>query len=265
MERGRKKWSIYNENVVGYVFIFPWLAGFLCFTLVPFIMSFILSFTNFNILSPDTKFVGLDNYVKLFTQDKLFLKSLFVTFKFAFISVPLRLIFALFVAMILNRKSRAVPVYRVVYYLPSIIGGSVAVSVMWRNLFTKSGVLNSILQAMGINCKINWLGNTDTAIYVLILLYVLQFGSSMLIFLSGLKQISTSYYEAAEVDGANRIQTFFYITIPNLKTILLFTLVTSLIGGLQMFDIPKLFLMGGPDNATLTTSCLLYTSDAADE
>ena len=106
MERGRKKWSIYNENVVGYVFIFPWLAGFLCFTLVPFIMSFILSFTNFNILSPDTKFVGLDNYVKLFTQDKLFLKSLFVTFKFAFISVPLRLIFALFVAMILNRNKR---------------------------------------------------------------------------------------------------------------------------------------------------------------
>ncbi len=125
----------------------------MCFTLVPFLMSFVLSFTNFNILSPDTKFIGLDNYVKLFTQDKLFIKSLKVTFKFAFISVPLRLIFALFVAMILNRKSRAVPVYRVVYYLPSIIGGSVAVSVMWRNLFTKAGVINSLLQAVGIDCR----------------------------------------------------------------------------------------------------------------
>lgn len=258
MERGRKKWSIYNENVVGYVFIFPWLAGFLCFTLVPFIMSFILSFTNFNILSPDTKFVGLDNYVKLFTQDKLFLKSLFVTFKFAFISVPLRLIFALFVAMILNRKSRAIPVYRVVYYLPSIIGGSVAVSVMWRNLFTKSGVLNSILQAMGINCKINWLGNTDTAIYVLILLYVWQFGSSMLIFLSGLKQISTSYYEAAEVDGAGKIRMFFSITLPLLSPIILFNLIMQIINGFMVFTQAQIITGGGPVNETLVYILYLY-------
>ena len=258
MERGRKKWSIYNENVVGYVFIFPWLAGFLCFTLVPFIMSFILSFTNFNILYPDTKFVGLDNYVKLFTQDKLFLKSLFVTFKFAFISVPLRLIFALFVAMILNRKSRAVPVYRVVYYLPSIIGGSVAVSVMWRNLFTKSGVLNSILQAMGINCKINWLGNTDTAIYVLILLYVWQFGSSMLIFLSGLKQISTSYYEAAEVDGAGKIRMFFSITLPLLSPIILFNLIMQIINGFMVFTQAQIITGGGPVNETLVYILYLY-------
>ena len=192
----------------------PWLVGFLCFTLVPFLMSFVLSFTNFNILSPDTKFVGFDNYVKLFTQDKLFIKSLKVTFKFAFISVPLRLIFALLVAMILNRKSRAVPVYRVVYYLPSIIGGSVAVSVMWRNLFTKAGVINSLLQAVGIDCRLNWLSNTKTALFTLILLYVWQFGSSMLIFLSGLKQIPVSYYEAAEVDGAGKVRQFFSITLP---------------------------------------------------
>ena len=196
MEHAKKKFSIYNQNVVGYVFIMPWLVGFLCFTLVPFLMSFVLSFTNFNILSPDTKFIGLDNYVKLFTQDKLFIKSLKVTFKFAFISVPLRLIFALFVAMILNRKSRAVPVYRVVYYLPSIIGGSVAVSVMWRNLFTKAGVINSLLQAVGIDCRLNWLSNTKTALFTLILLYVWQFGSSMLIFLSGLIVGDRNLFEA---------------------------------------------------------------------
>ena len=95
---------LYSKNTIGYFFIMPWLVGFLAFTLVPFVMSFVLSFTNFNILSSETKFIGLDNYVKLFTQDKLFIKSLQVTFKFAFISVPLRLIFALFVAMILNRK-----------------------------------------------------------------------------------------------------------------------------------------------------------------
>ena len=168
------------------------------------------------------------------------------------------MIFALFVAMILNRKSRAVPVYRVVYYLPSIIGGSVAVSVMWRNLFTKSGVLNSILQAMGINCKINWLGNTDTAIYVLILLYVWQFGSSMLIFLSGLKQISTSYYEAAEVDGAGKIRMFFSITLPLLSPIILFNLIMQIINGFMVFTQAQIITGGGPVNETLVYILYLY-------
>ena len=258
MEHTKKKFSIYNQNVVGYVFIMPWLVGFLCFTLVPFLMSFVLSFTNFNILSPDTKFVGFDNYVKLFTQDKLFIKSLKVTFKFAFISVPLRLIFALLVAMILNRKSRAVPVYRVVYYLPSIIGGSVAVSVMWRNLFTKAGVINSLLQAVGIDCRLNWLSNTKTALFTLILLYVWQFGSSMLIFLSGLKQIPVSYYEAAEVDGAGKVRQFFSITLPLLSPIILFNLVMQIINGFMVFPQAQIITDGGPVNETLVYILYLY-------
>lgn len=258
MKNTRKKISIYNQNVVGFVFIMPWLVGFLCFTLVPFVMSLILSFTNFNILSQDTRFIGLDNYIKLFTEDKLFLKSLKVTFKFAFISIPLRLIFALFVALILNRKSRAVPVYRVVYYLPSIIGGSVAVSVMWRNLFTKAGVINSLLQAAGIDCQINWLANTKTALLTLVLLYVWQFGSSMLIFLSGLKQIPVSYYEAAEVDGAGKIKQFFSITLPLLSPIILFNLVMQIINGFMVFTQAQIITNGGPVNETLVYILYLY-------
>ena len=237
MEHTKKKFSIYNQNVVGYVFIMPWLVGFLCFTLVPFLMSFVLSFTNFNILSPDTKFIGLDNYVKLFTQDKLFIKSLKVTFKFAFISVP---------------------VYRVVYYLPSIIGGSVAVSVMWRNLFTKAGVINSLLQAVGIDCRLNWLSNTKTALFTLILLYVWQFGSSMLIFLSGLKQIPVSYYEAAEVDGAGKVRQFFSITLPLLSPIILFNLVMQIINGFMVFTQAQIITNGGPVNETLVYILYLY-------
>ncbi|MBS6643405.1 MAG: sugar ABC transporter permease [Clostridiaceae bacterium] len=249
---------LYSSNTTGYFFIMPWLIGFLAFTLVPFVMSFVLSFTDFNILSPDTEFVGMDNYIKLFTQDKLFLKSLQVTFKFAFISVPLRLIFALFVAMILNRKSRMVGIYRVVYYLPSIIGGSVAVSVMWRNLFTKAGVVNSILQAAGFPCSINWLSNRSTALYTLVLLYVWQFGSSMLIFLSGLKQIPVTYYEAADMDGAGRIKQFFFITLPLLSPVILFNLVMQIINGFMVFTQAQIITDGGPVNETLVYVLYLY-------
>lgn len=258
MKHTRKRISIYNQNVVGYAFILPWLAGFLCFTLVPFIMSFVLSFTDFNILSKSTRFVGFDNYIKLFTEDKLFLKSLQVTFKFAFLSIPLRLTFALIVALILNRKSKAVPIYRVVYYLPSIIGGSVAVSVMWRSLFTKAGVVNSLLQAVGIDCQLNWLSNTKTALLTLVLLYVWQFGSSMLIFLSGLKQIPLSYYEAAEVDGAGKVRQFFSITLPLLSPIILFNLIMQIINGFMVFTQAQIITNGGPVNETLVYILYLY-------
>lgn len=249
---------LYSKNTIGYFFIMPWLVGFLAFTLVPFVMSFVLSFTNFNILSSETKFIGLDNYVKLFTQDKLFIKSLQVTFKFAFISVPLRLIFALFVAMILNRKSRAVGLYRVIYYLPSIIGGSVAVSVMWRNLFTKTGVVNSLLQAVGLNCNINWLSNRSTALYTLILLYVWQFGSSMLIFLAALKQIPTSLYEAARVDGANGWQQFWKITLKLLTPNIHFNLIIQMINGFLAFTQCLIITQGKPMNSTLFYTVYMY-------
>lgn len=249
---------LYSSNTVGYFFIMPWLVGFLAFTLIPFVMSFVLSFTDFNILSSNTKFVGMENYIKLFTQDKLFLKSLQVTFKFAFISVPLRLIFALFVAMILNRESRMVGIYRVIYYLPSIIGGSVAVSVMWRNLFTKAGVVNSILQAAGLNCSVNWLSNRSTALYTLVLLYVWQFGSSMLIFLSGLKQIPVTYYEAADMDGAGRVKEFFFITLPLLSPVILFNLVMQIINGFMVFTQAQIITDGGPVNETLVYVLYLY-------
>lgn len=236
----------------------PWLAGFLAFTLIPFVMSFVLSFTDYNILSQNTRFIGLDNYIKLFTQDRLFWKAMEVTFKFALISVPLRLVFALFVAMILNRRSKAVGIYRVVYYLPSIIGGSVAVSVMWRNLFAREGVVNGILQLIGINSQVSWLTNRKTALFTLILLYVWQFGSSMLIFLSGLKQISTDYYEAAEMDGAGKVRQFFSITLPLLSPIILFNLVMQIINGFMVFTQAQIITDGGPVNETLVYVLYLY-------
>lgn len=164
------------------------------------------SFCDYNILSP-AKFSGLANYKKMITDDTFWL-SLKVTFYFAFVSVPLKLIFALFVAMLLLKNSKLSGFYRAAYYLPSVIGGSVAVAVLWKRMFAMDGVINRLLQAVGIPCEKSWLGDTKTAIWVLIFLVVWQFGSSMLIFLSALKQIPASLYEAADIDGAGKTDRF---------------------------------------------------------
>jgi len=247
-----------KDAVSGYVFILPWLLGFLLFTLIPFISSFYFSFTKYDLFS-SPKFIGLDNYVKMFTNDELFVKSLKVTFLYAFVSVPLRLIFALFVAVLLNRKSKMSGIYRTLFYLPSIIGGSVAVAVMWRMLFLKDGVINAILGSLGLVNDISWLTNTKTAIWTLILLAVWQFGSSMLIFLAGLKQIPEHYYEAARVDGANRAVQFFKITLPMLTPVIFFNLINQLINGFIAFTQSMIITKGGdPLNTTLFYAVYLY-------
>ena len=157
-----------RDNLVGYLFIGPWLFCFLAFTLIPLLTSVVLSLMEYNMLSAPI-FVGFRNFVDLFTEDQLFGKSLGVTFEFVFLAIPLRLAFALLVALILNRESKAVPIYRVVYYLPSILGGSVAVAVMWRYCFNRDGVFNTALRALGIACDISWISNTNTAIWSLVL------------------------------------------------------------------------------------------------
>ncbi len=260
--RRRKPGKGKYDNLVGYLFVGPWLVCFLAFTAIPFLASFVLSFTEYNMLSSPT-FIGLANYVKLFTQDKLFLTSLGVTFRFVFLSIPLRLVFALLVAMILNRDSKAVPFYRVVYYLPSILGGSVAVSVMWKYCFSKTGVFNTFLQSLGIPCDISWISNKDTALWSIVLLFIWQFGSPMLIFLSGLKQIPTSYYEAAVVDGAGPVKKFFKITLPLLSPIIFFNLVMQMIGGFMVFSQAMIITDGGPMNKTLVYALYLYRQSFA--
>ncbi len=251
-----------KNTLLGYLFIGPWLICFLAFTALPFAASFFLSFTEYNMLSAP-KFIGFSNYIRLFTQDNLFMTSLGVTFKFVFISIPLRLLFALMVAMILNRDSKAVPIYRVIYYLPSILGGSVAVSVMWKYCFSKTGVFNSFLNMLGIPCNISWISNKDTALWSIILLFIWQFGSPMLIFLSGLKQIPRSYYEAAVVDGAGPVKKFFRITLPLLSPIIFFNLVMQMIGGFMVFSQAMIITDGGPMNKTLVYALYLYRQSFA--
>ncbi len=246
-----------KEAVAGYVFIMPFIIGFLCFTIIPVVVSFYLSFTDYGLFS-EPKWVGLDNYIKMFTSDQKYIKSISVTFFYAFISVPLKLLMALIVALILVKESKLSGVYRAVYYLPSILGGSVAVSVMWKQLFSTDGVINSFLQRLGFDIDISWIGNVKTAIWVLILLTVWQFGSSMLIFIAGLKQIPTSLYEAAKVDGANSVKCFFNITLPLLTPTIFFNLVMQTINGFMAFTQSYIITGGKPLNSTLFYAFYLY-------
>lgn len=240
------------------IFTMPFTIGFLLFMIVPMGISLYYSFCSYDILSPPV-FTGLQNFKTMFA-DETFYKSIKVTFFFAFVSVPLRLLFALIVAMLLLKSTKLTGFYRAAYYLPSIIGGSVAVAILWKRMFATDGVINKLLQAVGINCTMSWLGNTKTAIWVLIILAVWQFGSSMLIFLSSLKQIPQSLYEAANVDGANGISKFFRITLPLLTPTIFFNLVMQMINGFLAFTQSYIITQGKPMNSTLFTRCICTSS-----
>jgi multiple sugar transport system permease protein len=233
-----------------------------------------LSFTDYDFTQPDsTQWIGLGNYQKMFGSvfgydefttstgevmrvDPYYMKSLSVTFTYVFVSVPLKLVFALAVAMLMNQKLRGVPFYRAVYYIPTLLGGSIAIAVLWRKLFEKDGLVNGVLAGLGFSDLPGWITNPNYALGTLILLTVWQFGSSMIIFLAGLKQIPEEYYDAARVDGANRVQEFFAITIPLLSPVILFNLVMQMIGAFQAFT--QAYIIGGGRGGVLN-STLFYT------
>lgn len=250
------KQQLSKESVAGVLFTLPFTIGFLLFMLVPTGISLYYSFCDYDILSPPV-FTGLKNFISMF-QDETFFKTLKVTFFFAFVSVPLKLLFALIVAMLLLENSKMSGFYRAAYYLPSIIGGSVAVSILWKRMFAMDGVVNKLLGMAGIQTSFSWLGDTRTAIWVLILLVVWQFGSSMLIFLSSLKQVPQSLYEAAEVDGASAPAKFFKITLPLLTPTIFFNLVMQMINGFLAFTQCYIITQGKPMNSTLLYTVYMY-------
>ncbi|MGO4184519.1 carbohydrate ABC transporter permease, partial [Paenibacillus sp. TAF43_2] len=226
--------------------------------LVPAVASLYFSVTDYDLLSTPS-FIGLENYQTMFFDDSKFWASLKVTFLYVFIGVPLRLAFALFIAMILNTASKAIGLYRTVYYLPSIIGGSVAVSIMWRNLYGDEGVINIFLNALGLD-SVRWFAEPAAALWMLITLSVWQFGSSMLIFLAGLKNIPPELYEASNVDGAGPVVRFFKITLPMLSPIILFNTIMQTIGAFMTF-VPAYIISkgeGGPLDGTLLYSLYLF-------
>jgi multiple sugar transport system permease protein len=194
----------------------------------------------------------------MFFGDPKFWKVFGVTMYYVLFSVPLRLIMALAVAMLLVKSTKLSGFYRAVYYLPSIIGSSVAVAILWKRMFASDGVINALMKIIGLPSDIAWLGRTDTAIWTLIILAIWQFGSSMLIFLSGLKQISVSLYEAATVDGANGFQRFFKITLPMLTPTIFFNLINQLINGFMAFTQSYIITQGKPRDTTLFYTVYMY-------
>ncbi len=246
-----------NKQFEGLLFITPWIIGFLLFQFYPFISSLVYSFTNYNILGKP-KIIGFANYIRLFTIDPDFKKSVGVTLLYAFISVPGKLIFALIVALILNMKLRGVHAFRTIFYLPSILGGSVAISALWKLMFMKEGIINDLLEKINIPA-IDWLGSPHVALLTISLLQIWQFGSSMVLFLAALKQIPTELYESASIEGASAIKKFFYITFPMITPIVFFNLIMQTINALQNFTSAFVITNGGPLKSTYLIGLKLYT------
>jgi multiple sugar transport system permease protein len=246
-----------SENLAGYLFISPWLIGFFVFTLIPILASLYLAFTTYDTMSPPV-WSGMDNFVRMATKDPRYWASVKATLYYVMTAIPLRLIFALAVAMLLNSDRKGVGIYRAMFYAPSIVGGSVAVAVMWRQVFGQEGLVNFVLALVGVPPTI-WLGNPATAIWTLIILAAWQFGSPMLIFLAGLRQIPSPLYEAASIDGAGSASKFFKITLPMLSPVIFFNLVLQMINGFMAFTQALIVTNGGrPLDTTLLYALYIY-------
>ncbi len=250
----------YNDNTVGYLFALPFIIGFLGLTLYPMGLSLYYSFCNYKIAATP-EWIGFTNYINLM-KDQTFGNSLLVTIQYVLIGVPLKLVFALFVAMLLTKPTRVQGFYRAVYYIPSLIGGSVAVALVWKQLFGSRGPIVNVIKSLGAT-GFNFFGNPSWAFLPLVLCNAWQFGSSMLIFASGLKQIPKDYYEAAEIDGAGTVKRFFSITLPCLSPIILFNLIMQLISGFMTFTQAQIITQGGPNYATNYIALNIFTEGFA--
>lgn len=256
--RRRRGLSKLEQGYMGFILILPWLIGFCIFKLYPFVSSLVYSFTDYDLFKGVQNVVGFQNYIDAFTKPKN-VKALQVTFTYAFMTVPLKLIFALFIAYILNFKIKGVGLFRTAYYVPSILGGSVAIAVLWKALFKNDGVINTILAMLGFE-SINFLADKNWALFIVCLLRVWQFGSAMVLFLAALKGVPEDLYEAASIDGATKGRQFLSITIPLISPVIFYNLVTQLVQAFQEFNGPYIITNGGPRNATTLISVIVYNT-----
>jgi multiple sugar transport system permease protein len=247
-----------DTRLAGYRFLLPWLTGFFGLTLGPTLGSLYLSFTDFNLLQ-SPRWIGVANYARMFVADPRFWNAVRVTLVYVVLSVPAKLAFALGVALLLDKGIRGLTVYRALFYLPSLLGASVAIAVLWRQIFSADGIVNTVLAFFGFIGP-SWISNPATAIYTLVLLSVWQFGSPMIIFLAGLRQIPQDLYEAASMDGASKWRQFRRITLPLLAPVIFFNLVLQTIDAFKAFT--SAFIIsggtGGPIDSTLFYTLYLY-------
>jgi len=245
-----------RETLTGYGFLIPWLIGFVGLTVGPMIYSLYLSFTRYDIFS-DPTWIGLDNYIRLFTDDPNFIQSSQITLIYVLVGTPITLAAALGVAMLLNFRDKGSGFFRSAFYAPSLIGASVSVAIVWRAMFSNDGPVDSSLSFFGIDLG-GWVGNPDLAVPMMILLAVWMFGATMVIFLAGLKQIPKELYEAAEMDGAGAFHRFRAVTLPMLSPVIFFNLLLGLIGAFQVFASAYIISNGSGGPAGMTNYITLY-------
>ncbi|MCI2417866.1 sugar ABC transporter permease [Saccharopolyspora sp. K220] len=247
-----------RDTAAAWAFLSPWVLGLVLITLGPMAYSLYLSFTRFDLFNPP-EWIGLGNYADLLGADPRFWQSVRVTLHYVAVSVPLVLVVSLLLAMVLNRGLRGLGVYRALFYLPSLLGTSVAIAVLWRQVFGEDGLVNHVLRSLGFEAH-SWIGDPRTALYTLVVLSVWTFGATMVIFLAGLRQIPGELYDAAEADGAGRLRRFWHITLPHLSPVVLFNGLLATVNAFQAFA-PAYVVSrgsGGPADSTLFYTLYLY-------
>ncbi len=247
---------MYESRKLGLAYLSPYIIGLIVFTAFPFIASFLMSFTDYDLMT-SPEFVGIENYRYMLTEDDIFWKSMSVTFLYVFLTIPVKLAFALFIAFILNFKLKGIGFFRTAYYIPSILGSSIAIAVLWRALFAIDGVLNGALAFIGVD-PINWLGEPSFALFSITLLRAWQFGSAMVIFLAALQNVPQSQYEAAMIDGASKWQMFMKVTVPLITPVIFFNFIMQTTQAFQEFTAPYVITGGGPMKSTYLISLYIY-------
>lgn len=238
-----------------FLFISPWIIGFLLFSLIPMGMSLYYSLKDWDVLTPET-FVGAKNYIDLF-DDKLFFQSVKVTAIYTVIVVPMNVFLSLLVAILLNADGPFISTFRTIYYLPATLSG-VVVSILWQWIFnSKYGLLNDFLGKLGIEGP-RWLSDPDWSMCALVIMSVWSIGGGIIMYLAGLQAVPHDLFEAARLDGAGFWKRLFHITLPSMSPIILFTFLTSMIGTLQTFVQAYIMTAGGPNNSTLFYAYYLY-------
>lgn len=254
-----RRLGVRRETATGYSLILPWVIGFLVWNVGPFIASFYLSLTEYNILEPPV-FIGLDNYTRMFTDDRNFWPVLRFTLLYSLINVPVGLVGALFTAILLNQKVRGLGIWRTIYYLPAVLPAA-ATALLWRWMFASDGLLNSFIgPALDVldKARPSWFTNPDLVLpsYIIMALWGV-FGANTVILLAGLKNIPRDLYEAARVDGASRINQFFNVTLPMLSSSIFYVLITGIIASLQTFT--AAFFIDHPRRAGTFMNVYIYT------
>lgn len=247
-----------NKRAWPYLFILPWIIGFLVFTLGPLVLSFVMSFFDWSITGTP-KFRGLGNYIEMFTTDDQMLKSLSISLKYAAIFVPLNMIIALVLAMLISQPVKGAKFFRTIFYIPAVISG-VAVSIIFGWLLNGNyGVINYLLSLLGIDGP-QWLVDPKWAIIAVIFASAFGVGSMMLIFYTDIKNIPIDLYEAAAIDGAGPARQFFSITLPMITPTILFNLITSIISSFQQVTLVMLLTNGGPMKSTYFYGLMTYNN-----